>query len=74
MKPIDVDEFFNRRFIISELEHSLNNDESIDASVVPEGKKEASVVAKVHKYARTVDEVGEVDEEVESTVVPEKIN
>ena len=39
MKPIYVCEFFNRRFIISELEYSLNNDESIDASVVTDGKK-----------------------------------
>ena len=29
MKPIDDDKFFNGRFIISELESSLNNDEKI---------------------------------------------
>ena len=34
MKPIDVDELFNRRVIISKLESSLNDDDSIDAAVV----------------------------------------
>ena len=32
MKPIDVDELFNRRLIISESESSLNDDDAIDAS------------------------------------------
>ena len=45
MKPIDVDELFNRRVIISELESSLNDDDAIESSVVPEGKTEASFVA-----------------------------
>ena len=30
MEPIDVDELFNRRVIISELEASLNDDDTID--------------------------------------------
>ena len=34
MKPIDVDEFFNKKVIICELESSLNEDAAIDASVV----------------------------------------
>ena len=37
MKPIYVDELFNRKVIINELESSLNDDDAIDASVVPEG-------------------------------------
>ena len=32
MKPIDVDELFNRRVIINELEARLNDDYEIDAS------------------------------------------
>ena len=36
MKPIDVDELFNRRVIISQLEYILNDDDTIDTSVVPE--------------------------------------
>ena len=32
MKPIGVDEFFNKTVIINELEASLNDDETIDAS------------------------------------------
>ena len=31
MKPIDIDEFFNRRVILSELEASLKDDVEIDA-------------------------------------------
>ena len=38
IKTIDVDELFNRRDIIRELESSLNHDDVIDASVVSEGK------------------------------------
>ena len=45
MKPIDVDELFNRRVIISELESSFNDNEEIDAPVFPEGEPEAPVVA-----------------------------
>ena len=40
MKPIDVDEFFNRKEIINELESSLNVNEktkaSVDAEKIPE--------------------------------------
>ena len=38
MKPIDDDKIFNRRVIIRELGSSLNDDDSIDASVIPEVK------------------------------------
>ena len=31
MKPIDIDGFFNRRVILSELEDSLDDDVAIDA-------------------------------------------
>ena len=34
MKPIYVDELFNRRFIICELEYILNDDDKIDTSFV----------------------------------------
>ena len=47
MKPIGIDELFNRRVIIYELESSLNYDDSIDALVVAEGETEASVVAEL---------------------------
>ena len=40
-KPIGVDEFFNLRVIIHQLESSLNDDDKIDASVVAEGETEA---------------------------------
>ena len=60
IKPIDVDEFFNRRFIIGELEYSFNDDDTIGASVVPKRKIETSVVAEVVKELDiTVGEVGE---------------
>ena len=36
MKPIDVDEFFNRRVIIIELEASLNDDDEIEAPGITE--------------------------------------
>ena len=36
IKPIDVNELFNRRVIIRELESSLNYHDTIDASVVAE--------------------------------------
>ena len=32
-KPINVDELFYRKFIINELESSLNNDDETEASV-----------------------------------------
>ena len=71
MKPMCIDELFNRRVIIRKLESSLNDADIIDASVVLEGKTEASVVAEVvHKDAITV---GGVYKEVEATVVTEKI-
>ena len=41
IKSTDVDEFFNIRVIIRELEYSLNDDDAIDASVVEEGETEA---------------------------------
>ena len=41
MKPIDVDKFFNRRFIVHESESIFNDDEEIDTSVVIEGETEA---------------------------------
>ena len=37
IKPIDANELFNRRVIISELEYSLNDDDTIGASVLTEG-------------------------------------
>ena len=54
-----VDEFFNRRVIIGELQSILNDDNKIGASVIPEVEKEESVVAEVHKDSITVGEVGE---------------
>ena len=42
---MDVDEFFNRRVIISELEDSLNDDDAIYASGITEGKTETAVIA-----------------------------
>ena len=38
IKPIYFDELFNRRVVIRELESSLNDDDSIDASLVVEGE------------------------------------
>ena len=49
MKPIYVDELFNRRVIISELEASLKDDGSIDASFITQGQTETEVVAEVVK-------------------------
>ena len=40
MKPIEVDKLFKIRVIISELETSLNDDDSIDVSGIKEGKTE----------------------------------
>ena len=37
-KPIDVDELFDIRVIFSELEASLNDDDTIDASGITEGQ------------------------------------
>ena len=60
MKPIDVDELFNRRVIISELEYSLNDDDTIDASVVSGGEIKSSFVAKLVQESDII--VGEVGE------------
>ena len=40
MKTIDVDELFNRRFIISEVESSLNDDDQIESPGITEGQTE----------------------------------
>ena len=45
MKPIGVDELFNIRVIISELEYSLNDDDTIDASWITKYQTETAVVA-----------------------------
>ena len=45
MKPIYVDELFNRKFVINELGYSLNDDDAIGSSVVVEDETKASVVA-----------------------------
>ena len=51
MKPMDVDELFNRRVIISELEAHFNDDNSIDASGITYIQTETLVVAEVvQKY------------------------
>ena len=42
MKPIDVDEFFDGKSIINELESSLNGDDWIEAAVVAEVVQEDS--------------------------------
>ena len=47
MKPIDVDKFFNTRFIIIELEVSLDDDDAIDALGITEVQTETSVVAEL---------------------------
>ena len=36
MTPIDIDELFNRRVIISKLEASFNDDDTIDSSGITE--------------------------------------
>ena len=45
-KPIDIDEFLNRRDIIPESEASFNDDDAIDASGIAEFQTETSVVAE----------------------------
>ena len=40
MKPMDVDEFLNRRVIVSELEESLNNDDTIESSGITDVQTE----------------------------------
>ena len=44
MKPIDVNKLLNRRFIISGLEDSLNDDDKIYASGIAEVQTETSVI------------------------------
>ena len=46
MIPIGVDELFNIRVIISELEDSLNDDDTIDASGIPEAKQKQQLFQK----------------------------
>ena len=47
MKPADVDKFFNRRVIISELEVSFNDDDVIEAVGIADCQTEKSVVEEV---------------------------
>ena len=54
LKPIDVDEFFNRKVIISDLVSSLNSDDAIYASIVTVDRTEESVVAEVEKQDASV--------------------
>ena len=46
-KPIDIDELFNRRVIISEFGASLTNDNAIEASGITEGQTETAGAAWV---------------------------
>ena len=54
MKPIYVDELFDRKFIINELESSLNGCYKKESSVVAGYKTEASVVAEMVQYDASV--------------------
>ena len=47
MTPMDVDKFFNRRVVISELEAHLNDDDAIDVSWITESQTETAVVTEV---------------------------
>ena len=47
MKPIDVDELINNKFIISELEYSLTDDDKVDTSGVAYVRTESSAVEEV---------------------------
>ena len=49
MKPMNVDELFNKRVITSELEARLNYDDGIDASGITKGQTETKVLAEVLK-------------------------
>ena len=49
MKNIDVDELFNSRIIMSELEYSLNDDDKIDASGFTEEKHKHHLLQKYYK-------------------------
>ena len=70
MKPIEVYELFNIRFIIGELEDILYDDDSIDTSGVTLVQTKTEVVAEV--ILKEYLWVGEVGEEVKATVVHEK--
>ena len=70
MKPIDIDELYDRRFITSELESSFNNDDAIDASGITQVQPETAVFQK--QYKKEDIPVCEVGEEVEATAVPGK--
>ena len=70
MKPMDLDKLFNRRVIISELEASFHYDYEIGASGITEVQTETAVVAEL-LWKEDIP-VGEVGEEVEANVVPEK--
>ena len=52
MKPMDFDELFNRRVILSELEACLNDDYTIEAPGITEVQTETSVVAEVFQKIR----------------------
>ena len=45
MKTMDADKLFNRRVIISELESSFNDDDTIDSSGITEVQIETAVIA-----------------------------
>ena len=47
IKPIDVDDLFNIRFIMSELEASFNDNDTFNSSGITEGQTEAEVVEEV---------------------------
>ena len=49
MKPLYVDELFNRRVIISELKARLNDDDVIDASGITEVQTETAVFQNWYK-------------------------
>ena len=55
MKPIDVEELFNRKVVIDELETNLNDNDKTEALVVSEEiQEDASVNTKRKKIGRTV--------------------
>ena len=47
MKPMNIDEFFNRRVIFSGLEARFNYDDTTDSPGITEGQIETEVVAEV---------------------------
>ena len=70
MKPIGVDEFFNRRVIISGQEAHLNDDNTIDSSGITDGQAETVVVADFLQKEDIL--MGGGGEEFEVTVVTKK--